>query len=318
MSGKSIEEILKKMSQETEIRKNITLDKEKKEFEIREKARQEYLRRNRMFEGISQTESTSSSSAGGHISSANLTYEKVVTMEFLSVSSEVGLPLSITDTGAWIDLLAPGYSGPGEIVNVVITGDTTIELFCNGVLDIILTTDIFAGMNITSITDDGFFEIIGENWFNNCANLTTVRLIGTLTLDSGAFANCSSLYSVEIPSMINIGDNAFSGCTSLLYMNSSLDNVITIGNSSFDSCTSLAEVYFANCQSLGDAVFKGSLNLTGIYLPSAISIGNTLGNDSVFQGISGNTITATFNNAVSYDADINDLGTINTVNITWV
>ena len=63
--GKSIEEILEKLQNENNLRKQSELEKEKELSEIAEKQRQEHLERMRMFESLALQSANSQSSNGG-------------------------------------------------------------------------------------------------------------------------------------------------------------------------------------------------------------------------------------------------------------
>ena len=80
-------------------------------------------------------------------------------------------------------------------------------------------TGAFARSAITSVTIPDSITEIGQNSFNNCSNLTTVR-IGTqsnlTTIGNNAFSGNSALTEMYIPQgMKNLGDNVFNNCGSL-------------------------------------------------------------------------------------------------------
>ena len=63
--GKSLDEIWNKIQKDLNDKKNAELENEKRLYESKEKLRQEYLRRNQMYENISLTSFSPSSSAAG-------------------------------------------------------------------------------------------------------------------------------------------------------------------------------------------------------------------------------------------------------------
>ena len=65
--SKSIQEILEKMQKDLQLKKDLENAKEKEIFEIREKQRQEYLKKNRMYESLSFQSSVSSSAGGSKL-----------------------------------------------------------------------------------------------------------------------------------------------------------------------------------------------------------------------------------------------------------
>lgn len=74
--GKSLEEIWEKMQQDLKSRKDMEMAKEKEVFEIRERQRQEYLKRNKMYEALSSQAIVAAGSAGG--SSDKIRYKVAV------------------------------------------------------------------------------------------------------------------------------------------------------------------------------------------------------------------------------------------------
>jgi hypothetical protein len=63
--GKSLEEIWENMQKDLKSRKESEIAKEKELTEISERQREEYLKRNRMYESLSNANSTSSAGSGG-------------------------------------------------------------------------------------------------------------------------------------------------------------------------------------------------------------------------------------------------------------
>lgn len=77
-----------------------------------------------------------------------------------------------------------------------------------------------------AFTVPGFVEIIKQDAFNNCHNLTTVTIGNHVTIiEASAFYGCSGLISVTVPESVSeIGRSAFGNCESL-------DNVVVISGS---------------------------------------------------------------------------------------
>lgn len=94
-------------------------------------------------------------------------------------------------------------------------------------------------LNKISITGN----IIGKNAFENCYELTDVKMSNTVqTIESGAFLNCNELEQIVLSNNLQtLGDSAFQGCTML-------KNVIvpykvtTINSNTFKDCTKLEQV----------------------------------------------------------------------------
>lgn len=66
---------------------------------------------------------------------------------------------------------------------------------------------------ITSVVIPEGYMVLGDNAFNGCVNLRTVKLPSTLTkIGKNCFRNCGALTHIDIPpSVSEIGDRAFSG-----------------------------------------------------------------------------------------------------------
>ena len=138
---------------------------------------------------------------------------------------------------------------------------------------------------------------IGAHAFDNCLNLTSVSLPGSVTIiRDAAFVNCQSLPSVTIPgSVTSIGFEAFRYCHALsnLTLNEGLTyigwnafehcsltsvtipgSVTTLDNACFDGCNSLSEVTLnEGLINIGYHVFK-ACNLKNVVIPNTVeSIG---------------------------------------------
>ena len=161
----------------------------------------------------------------------------------------------------------------------------------------------------TLIIDEGVTSI-GDRAFQDCRNLSNVKLPNSLTLIyNDAFSNCTSLASVIIPdSVTSIGDDAFEGCISLKSIEisdnnknySSVDGVLfnkdksvlviypagktdsvysipnsvtSIGNSAFSECTNLSNVTIPDSViSIGDFAFSNSTSLRSVTIPDSVTI----------------------------------------------
>jgi hypothetical protein len=80
--GKSLEEIWEKMQKDLNSKRESEIAKEKELFEISERQRKEYLKRNRIYESLSNANANSTSSAGGG---------GVQTLEFISIVDTIWL-----------------------------------------------------------------------------------------------------------------------------------------------------------------------------------------------------------------------------------
>ena len=118
---------------------------------------------------------------------------------------------------------------------------------------------------------------IGNNAFNNCDNLTSVRIPeSVMSIGRCAFEECFALTSVIIPdSVTSIGDAIFRGCSSLTTVTIP-EGVTNIGNSAFYDCISLASVKLPpSVTSIDWYAFSGCSSLTKVTIPEGVtSIGS--------------------------------------------
>jgi hypothetical protein len=92
-------------------------------------------------------------------------------------------------------------------------------------------------------------------------------------------------------------------------------DLVSIGNYAFAGCTSVTSYDFPAAATIGDYAFSNSTSVTSINIPYCTALGTTTGNNNVFTGISGNTITLTIDSALDTDADVVALQGTNTVTL---
>lgn len=135
---------------------------------------------------------------------------------------------------------------------------------------------VFSGRdNITEITIPASVTEIGENSFENCANLTTVDFLApaageqssSLTIGNGAFINCPKLTAIELPARtVSIGDNCFIRPSSRKngFLDAPLKTVVlheglqTIGENAFRSTALESVVIPSTVTEIGKSAFKDS------------------------------------------------------------
>lgn len=219
--------------------------------------------------------------------------------------------VSVIDFSAFADTLTTGNCGD----NVTYSFDES-----TGVLTISGTGDMnqwpeddspwCADTRIKTLIIDEGVTSIGDRAFQDCRNLSNVKLPNSLTLIyNDAFSNCTSLASVIIPdSVTSIGDDAFLGCISLKSIEisdnnknySSVDGVLfnknksvlviypagktdsvysipnsvtSIGNSAFSECTNLSNITITDSViSIGDFAFSNSTSLRSVTIPDSVTI----------------------------------------------
>ncbi|MBR2909334.1 MAG: leucine-rich repeat domain-containing protein, partial [Clostridia bacterium] len=117
-------------------------------------------------------------------------------------------------------------------------------------------------------------EIIGDNAFEGCANLTGGLIIpnSVTSISSSAFHSCTGLTSVTIgDGVTSIGNYAFTYCrrlTSVIIGNS----VTSIGDDAFSYCSVLTSVTIGdNVTSIGDSAFSGCSGLTSVTIPDSVT-----------------------------------------------
>ena len=235
--------------------------------------------------------------------------KKVISL-FLSLTMLLSI-VSVIDFSAFADTLTTGNCGD----NVTYSFDES-----TGVLTISGTGDMnqwpeddspwCADTRIKTLIIDEGVTSIGDRAFQDCRNLSNVKLPNSLTLIyNDAFSNCTSLASVIIPdSVTSIGDDAFLGCISLKSIEisdnnknySSVDGVLfnknksvlviypagktdsvysipnsvtSIGNSAFSECTNLSNITITDSViSIGDFAFSNSTSLRSVTIPDSVTI----------------------------------------------
>ena len=141
---------------------------------------------------------------------------------------------------------------------------------------------------------------IGENAFNMCTDLTTIKLPAELkTIDAQAFRSCTNLATVDYGTKVEtIGDGAFwsTGALKKFFFKGSVKTLgadafresgltcvhlkgdMTIGKGAFMNCTSLKYVEFPATSSatqpltyVAESMFAGCTSLPFITLPSTVT-----------------------------------------------
>lgn len=156
--------------------------------------------------------------------------------------------------------------------------------------------------SITGITEANNFPnlvTIGNGCFSACQYLTTVDLPNLITAGEivnsnfqGVFTGCPLLTTINLPIVETAGDNCFSETASLTSI--SLPMLKNAGYACFGSRFTtpvLTTVDLPLLETTGDYCFEYCTSLTSVYLPSCTNLGTTVGDDNVFFGITGQTIT---------------------------
>jgi hypothetical protein len=126
--------------------------------------------------------------------------------------------------------------------------------------------------NLTSVKIPASVTNIGIGAFQNCSGLATVTMAaGVIGIGLNAFENCSSLASVTIPGSVNaVGIGAFENCYFLA--SATMDaGVACIESNAFENCYSLGSVTIpASVTNIGQRAFDNCLSLTSVTIPSGV------------------------------------------------
>ena len=187
--------------------------------------------------------------------------------------------------------------------------------YCAGLTDVNLPAcTIVYGFQDSPQTDLGAF---GE-----CTSLVNLSLPLLTLAGDGSFNGCSSLTTISLPLLTLAGDTSFYGCSLVTTLN--LPQLTTAGFTCFGFLTSLTTINLPQVTSVETGCFQNCTSVTTVSLPACTDLGGTVGNDSVFSGITGQTITLTVPlalttcNSGNPDGDIGILQTNNTVTIITV
>lgn len=158
-------------------------------------------------------------------------------------------------------------------------------------------TGAFARTNIISVTIPDSIEVIGQNSFNNCDELTSVQIGSGSALASigrNAFSGCRSLAEMYIPAgVISIGDSAFNNCGAVNF-------TVADGNAAYRSENGHLIERATNTllragqdgtipdgiQIIADFAFSRSVSVTELYIPSSVTeIGNYIAANATLSSI---------------------------------
>ena len=155
-------------------------------------------------------------------------------------------------------------------------GDFEYSVLDDGTVEITGYSGSAEKVDIPEMIDGRSVTSIGEDAFNYCISLTSVKIPNSVTsIGGGAFGQCVSLTNIEIPSSVtSIGDSAFEQCISLTNITIP-DSVTSISGGAFEQCTSLTNIVIPNSVTeIGEDAFRGCTSLTGITIPDGMmSIG---------------------------------------------
>ncbi len=231
-------------------------------------------------------------------------------------------PSNVADWNTFFDL--PTNGTPFTSVEIVgntarLIGGANIELRYE------LFYDTYSYMPNTSLVSIVDYDncIVQCNGYSlaNCYVLNTISFPACTHLEPSVFQDCSALSNINVSAVTSIGQFAFTGCAIATI---DLPNAVTIEARAFDSCAALTAIYLPLATDIDATCFANCINLETINLPSVVSLGGNVLNNTVFYGITGQTITLTIPSALmtcnsgSPDGDIQFLQANNTVTIITV
>lgn len=157
--------------------------------------------------------------------------------------------------------------------------------------------------------------------FGECINLVNLNLPLLEIAGNYSLSRCNFIIA-DFPKLITAGDYCFYDSDLITTVN--LPFLTTAGNNCFASCNNLTTVNLPVLTNAENNFLSYSTSLTTVNLPSCTNLGGTSSDESVFLGITGNTITLTVptalmtNNGGNPDGDIQYLQANNTVTIVTV
>lgn len=150
--------------------------------------------------------------------------------------------------------------------------------------------DVFKEQNFNTFAELYYFTgltAIGDDAFNGCTRLTTVKLPKKLkSIGARAFNGCAVLKELSLPEGVtSIGAEAFQGCKRLTNL-SLPSGIMRIEDRTFDGCQTFTKVDLPICvQYIGEQAFAGCTKITNVTVknvsPQSIELGA-----NVFEGVS--------------------------------
>lgn len=194
-------------------------------------------------------------------------------------------------------------------------GGTVVDLFGHTILQVI---GVFINnLEILEMHDyaNEVFSVGGA--FDGASNFTTIDVPVCLSFEANSFLDCVDLISVNAPSVTNANSGCFSGCSTLVSI--SLPACTTIDNSCFAFCSAIQTINLPVCTSIINGfnfrAIGDGVNPITINTPMAAPYGGTSGDDLVFFGVAGQTITITLPTSETGDGDITAVSGTNSVTL---
>ena len=157
-----------------------------------------------------------------------------------------------------------GEEHPPKEVKTIIVGSDVKEIEQGAFKDL-------PNLKCVVFSDDTKDMRIGKNAFENCPELTTIRVNGVIYIGDEAFLNCTGLVVAELGSSIqHIGMGAFKNC-SVLTSTTITPNVTFIGDYAFANCAELKTATIMDgVVEVPAYCFQNDVKLEQVVLPSSI------------------------------------------------
>jgi len=174
---------------------------------------------------------------------------------------------------------------------------------------------------LTTVTLNGVTTVEQEGLYANAA-LTSLSMTALTTAGASAFDGCATLSAISLPTLATAGAACFANCTSATTF--TLPQLTSADPNCFANCTSATTFTLPLLTSAGNNCFNGCTAATTFDLSACTALGTTTGDNSVFSGITGNTITITVPTALSTcdggnpDGDLVWLAANNTATINYI
>ena len=162
----------------------------------------------------------------------------------------------------------------------------------------------------------------GNSCFNGCTSNVTFNIPKLTTAGVECFKDCTSATTFTLPELLTAGANCFQDCASNVTFN--IPKLTTAGAQCFKNCTLAAVFTMPLCTTISDECFISCVAATTFNLSACTALGASTGDNNVFFGITGNTITITVPTALSTcdagspDGDLVWLAANNTATINYI
>ncbi len=243
-----------------------------------------------------------------------------ITLTWPSPVFPVSNPLNVSEWNIFFNLPANGNPFTSVSINPMDSASVILE----GASEIFLTDNLFTSSNILSFVDQGSLFSLGSGAFYT-SGIQSFSSTSLKSFGFGAFYGCLSLTSIVAPVATFANNDVFSECNFLTSIN--LPSLVTAGNYCFNNTYRVTSVNLPALTSIGVEGLRQcgkNVAISTINLSSCINLGPTVGNNNMFAGISGKTITLTVPaalmtcNSGGPDGDIQALQGANTVTVITV